>query len=140
MVRPSGGAYEVCLVNDGRYWGLPKGNVEPGETAEQAALREIAEETGIAHAALAIVAELPPSEYVYRRRDGGRLIFNRVHQYLVTAPSGAELRPQVEEIAAAAWLPFDDALSRAGFADTRKALQAARNLIDAGAVTGSAEN
>jgi bis(5'-nucleosidyl)-tetraphosphatase len=129
VVRSAGGGHEFCLVSDGRYWGIPKGNVEPGETPDRAALREIAEETGINREALAIRAELAPSEYVYRRRDSGRLIFKRVHQYLVTAPSDASLTPQESEIAEAAWLPLDEAIARASFKDTKQALQQARALL-----------
>ena len=137
VVRPAGEAYEVCLINDGRYWGLPKGNVEQGETPAETALREIAEETGLAHGGLSIIAELPASDYVYRRREG-RLIFKRVHQYLVSAPAGAVLHPQESEIAEAAWLSFEDATQRASFDDTRGALQEARRLLQSGVVRDSA--
>jgi len=138
VVRDAAGSVEVCLVHDGRYWGIPKGNVEGGETPEQAALREIAEETGIAHDGLRVLAELTPSEYVYRRRDTGRLIFKRVHQYLVAAPADAELRPQESEIAAAAWLPFSDASQRASFDATRRALdEAHRALTEQHGASGS---
>ena len=138
VVRPAGAGHEVCLINDGRYWGLPKGNVEPGETPAEAALREISEETGLARSGLAIAGELPASDYVYRRRDSGRLIFKRVHQYLVSAPGGAELHPQESEIADAAWLSFDDAVRRASFDDTRAALREARRLLQSGALHGTA--
>ena len=122
-MRTSATGHEVCLISDGRYWGVPKGNVERSEPPEDAALREIAEETGIDRRTLAIVAELSPSEYVYRRRDTGRLIFKRVHQYLVTAPKDATLTPQASEIAEAAWFSFDAALERATFRDARRALE-----------------
>ena len=138
VVRTTASGYDVCLVSDGRHWGLPKGNLEPGETPEQAALREISEETGIDRTGLAIVAALTASEYVYRRRDIGRLIFKRVHQFLVTAPPDAALRPQPTEIVEAAWLPFDEATRRAGFADTVRALDAARRILEAGTGTGAA--
>ena len=138
VVRPTGDGVEVCLVNDGRYWGLPKGNLERGETPSDAALREISEETGIERSQLRILAELTASDYVYRRRDSGRLIFKRVHQYLVSAPAGAALHPQESEIADAVWLPFDDAERRASFDDTRRALQEARSLLPSGALRDSA--
>ena len=132
VVRRAGDEHEVCLISDGRYWGLPKGNVERGETPEQAALREISEETGIARGALSIRAELPPSEYVYRRRDTRPLIFKRVHQFVVDAPADAVLHPQESEIADAVWLRFDEARARATFADTVKAIDAARAVVTAG--------
>ncbi len=47
LARPSASGWEVCLVRAGRYWGLPKGHIERGESAEQAALREISEECGV---------------------------------------------------------------------------------------------
>ncbi|HEX4755459.1 MAG TPA: NUDIX domain-containing protein [Candidatus Dormibacteraeota bacterium] len=128
LARPRDHGWDVCLVHAGRYWGLPKGHLEPGETAPDAALREISEECGIPVDALSIVAELPHSEYVYRR--AGRLIFKLVHHFLVIAPAGTELVPQPSEIDEAVWLPFEAAIKTASFADTRTALTAARPLLD----------
>jgi 8-oxo-dGTP pyrophosphatase MutT (NUDIX family) len=129
VARPMGDAWEVCIVRAGRYWGLPKGHIETGETPEEAALREISEECGLPPAALSIVATLPPSEYVYRR--DGRLIFKLVHHFLVIAPGGAALTPQAAEIDEAEWLSIDSAMARASFADSRTALAAARDALAA---------
>lgn len=137
VVRTLDSGNEVVLVSDGRYWGLPKGNLEAGETPEDAALREVAEETGIARDTLSVVAELAPSDYVYRRRDTGRLVFKRVHQYLMTAPADAELHRQESEIADAGWLTFDAAVRRASFDDTKRALQEAERLLQSGVVGGT---
>ena len=128
LARPCDHGWELCLVRAGKYWGFPKGHLEPGETAADAALREISEECGIPLDALSIVAELPPSEYVYRR--SGRLIFKLVHHFLVIAPARTELVPQPSEIDEAVWLTFDEAIKKASFADTRAALTAARPLLD----------
>jgi 8-oxo-dGTP pyrophosphatase MutT (NUDIX family) len=132
VVRAADDTYEVCLVSDGRYWGLPKGNLDAGEAPRDAAMREVSEETGIARGTLSVVAELTPSEYVYRRRDTGRLVFKRVHHFLMTAPHGSELHRQEAEIADAAWLAFDAALRRASFDDTKRALQQAELLLKPG--------
>ncbi len=130
MTRPGpDGGREVCLVNDGRYWGLPKGNVEPGESAAETALREISEETGIERAALGLIAPLPASEYVYRR--AGRLIFKRVDFFLVEVPAATELRPQPEEISEAGWFTFAAAKDRASFKDTVIALEESERLLAA---------
>jgi 8-oxo-(d)GTP phosphatase len=138
VVRPGSAGYEVCLISDGRYWGLPKGIVETGETPERAALREIAEETGIPLHDLRLRGALPASEYVYRRRDTGSLIFKRVHFFLVDAPAGAVLHPDPAEIADAGWLSFDEAATRASFQDTVRALDAAREQL-AGSEASEAE-
>lgn len=136
MVRVVTDGNEVALVSDGRHWGLPKGNLEAGETPADAALREVSEETGIGRDTLTVVAELGPSEYVYRRRDTGRLVFKRVHQFLMTAPAASELHRQESEIADAAWLTFEAALRRASFADTRRALQEALQLLQSSVAGG----
>ena len=138
VVRVAAGGNEVVLVSDGRYWGLPKGNLEPGETPQDAAVREVSEETGIDRDTLRVLAELSASEYTYRRRDTGRLVFKRVHQFLMTAPAGAELHRQESEIADAVWFEFARALDRASFDDTRRALQEARKLLQSGVAGGTA--
>jgi 8-oxo-dGTP diphosphatase len=50
VTRPrEGGGTEVCVAHRPRYddWSLPKGKLDPGETWEQAALREVEEEIGL---------------------------------------------------------------------------------------------
>jgi 8-oxo-dGTP diphosphatase len=50
VLRPrEGGGVEICVVHRPRYddWSLPKGKLDRGETFEQAALREVLEETGL---------------------------------------------------------------------------------------------
>jgi 8-oxo-dGTP pyrophosphatase MutT (NUDIX family) len=61
------GEGRVLLVHRPRYddWSLPKGHVDPGETFEQAALREVLEETGLR---CAMHEELPASRYAVRGR------------------------------------------------------------------------
>lgn len=128
LVRPIADGWEFALLRAGRYWGLPKGRMETGETPVQAAVREMSEECGVSPDLLTVVADLPPSEYVYRRE--GRLVFKLVHHFLVTAPAAAALVPQQSEIDEAEWLTLQTALSRAAFADTRTALTAAAAVLD----------
>jgi 8-oxo-dGTP pyrophosphatase MutT (NUDIX family) len=130
VVRRSPQGYEVCLVSDGKYWGFPKGHVEPGETPEAAAMREISEETGIPLESLVLRAPLPPSEYVYRRPNHGALVFKGVHHFIVEALEGTELHPDPAEIAEAAWLGFDAAKARLSFRNTISVLDAARALLE----------
>jgi 8-oxo-dGTP diphosphatase len=58
----AGGAPEFVAVHRPRYddWSLPKGKLDPGETWEQAALREVEEEVGLR---CTLGAELPPVAY-----------------------------------------------------------------------------
>src|SRR5205085_7154411 len=68
VVRRAGpGGDEIAVVHRPRYddWSLPKGKLEPGETAEAAALREVEEETGLR---CRLGPELSPT--TYRDRHG----------------------------------------------------------------------
>src|SRR4030088_136730 len=81
VVRPGASGWEVCLIGVRGAWSLPKGIVEAGGSPEQAALREISEELGTPLDRLRLRAPLPASEYAYRHE--GRLVFKRVHHFLV---------------------------------------------------------
>ncbi len=140
LVRRSPDGYEFCLVSDGRYWGFPKGHIEPGETPEVAAMREISEETGIALESLVLRAPLPPIEYVYRKPNGGPLVFKRVHHFIVEATPDAELRPDPAEIVEAAWLGFDDAKARLSFKSSVSVLEAARHVLESEPSRGAASS
>jgi 8-oxo-dGTP diphosphatase len=63
VVRPDG---RIAVIHRPRYddWSLPKGKLDPGESFEDGALREVHEETGVRGR---IVAELAPTEYVDRK-------------------------------------------------------------------------
>src|SRR5438093_635259 len=90
-------------------WGLPKGAVSKGETSEQAALREVQEETGI----LAdIVARLDTIEYFFRAGD--TLIRKRVDFYLMQYVGG-KLTPQLTEVDDVEWVELSEAIRRASF-------------------------
>ncbi len=117
------------MVRVGRHWGLPKGHLEAGESAAQAALREISEECGVAVKSLTMVSRLPSSEYAYRR--AGTLTFKVVEHFLVTTPAGTEVSPQAGEIDEVEWLSMDEAGARASFKDTNTALSAARTALAA---------
>ena len=65
-------------------WGLPKGHVEGEETPVEAALREVAEETGLP--GLRAAEELPTIDWYFR--DRGRLVHKFCHFYLVESPVG----------------------------------------------------
>ena len=88
-------------------WALPKGLIDPGESGAETAVREVAEETGLAGR---LDVKLGDVRYVYTRR--GTRIFKVVSFFLVRYAHGriGELPPGMElEVAEARWLPLEDA-------------------------------
>jgi 8-oxo-dGTP pyrophosphatase MutT (NUDIX family) len=119
-----GGTLSILMIVDrvGR-WSFPKGLVQRDETPDAAALREIAEETGVTGR---IEAELGASHYVYRRSGG--LVNKTVHFYLVAAETTA-LRPQLEEVSDARWFPAAEALAVSAFPANTDLLRKALALL-----------
>lgn len=67
---PVSGAVLLQLRGDDHTWGLPGGRLEPGETLEQAARRELHEETGLTAGHLTQIDVYSGPEFVVRYPDG----------------------------------------------------------------------
>jgi 8-oxo-dGTP pyrophosphatase MutT (NUDIX family) len=106
-------------------WSLPKGHIEVGETAEQTAIREVAEETGIRGAVLAALGSID-----YWFVTEGRRVHKTVHHYLLRF-LGGELSDHDLEVSEVAWVPLDELASRLAYADERRLAEVAGELIDA---------
>lgn len=121
----NGTAHVALIATRGRTrWGLPKGAVGEGESSEQAAVREVREETGLE---AEIVRQLDTIEYYFRAGD--TLIRKRVDFYLMRYVAG-ELTPQLSEVDDVEWVELSEAISRASFESEKKLLESARK--DAG--------
>jgi 8-oxo-dGTP pyrophosphatase MutT (NUDIX family) len=124
---------EVALISVGEpaRWQLPKGLVGRGETPEEAALREVAEETGLA---CETVAELERVEYWYFSKGGARRVrFHKfVHFYLMRHVSG-DVSGHDGEVNEARWVEMEEAERVLAFRGERKVLAGAREKLSAGA-------
>ncbi len=130
VFRRSDGAEPVfLLIRDSyRNWGFPKGHVEPGEERAEAALREVAEETGLAD--LVLRGTIDDIDWFFRFR--GRLIHKTCAFYLMESAAGDPC-PQTEEgITACRWLPLPEALRAVSYANAREVLRLAAQLVAAG--------
>jgi 8-oxo-dGTP pyrophosphatase MutT (NUDIX family) len=105
-------------------WSLPKGHIELGETAEQTAIREVAEETGIQGGVLAALGRID-----YWFVTDGRRVHKTVHHYLMRF-LGGELSDEDVEVAEVAWVPIPELPSRLAYADERRLAEVADELID----------
>lgn len=95
-------------------WSLPKGHIEEGETAEQAAIREVAEETGITSS---ISRSLGVIDFWFMA--GGKRIHKTVHHFLFSEVGG-ELMPQVSEVDEVSWFPLSEIIERLAYPDEKK--------------------
>lgn len=102
---------------DTRTWTLPKGTPEPGESREETALREVAEETGLQ---VQITAPLDSIEYSFVQ--SGRRIQKTVHYFLMD-PVGGDLAGHDHEFEQVRWVTFAEARTLLTF-ETERALVA----------------
>ncbi len=115
VVRRDGPAPRVLLVTARRSpgeWVLPKGHIESGETAVEAALREVLEESGVTATAGEHIGDL---EY---KTPGGRI---RARFFAMEFQSEAEPGEPRER----AWLTADDARKRLRWDDARRLIDKA---------------
>jgi len=95
-------------------WSLPKGHIEEGETPEEAALREVQEETGIVS-----VIEKSLGVIDFWFMAGGKRIHKTVHHYLFRE-NGGVLAAQESEVDEVAWFPLPEIVDRLAYPDEKK--------------------
>ena len=110
------GAVLLISTAGGRRWQLPKGRLEPGESSEQAAVREVREETGVSGR---IVAPLAGVDYWFAEGSSKR-IRKHVDFFLLDYLEGSEANFDPQEVDSAAWFPGEEALARLTHASERR--------------------
>ena len=126
VYRLHGGDPLFLLIRDSyQNWGFPKGHLEVGERAEDAALREVREETGLEDVALR--GTIDTIDWYFRFR--GRLIHKVCHFFLMETAQ-ADTSPQgAEGITACQWVEYDAATLAVSYANARLVLRRAREMI-----------
>jgi 8-oxo-dGTP pyrophosphatase MutT (NUDIX family)/phosphohistidine phosphatase SixA len=130
LYRRTGDTIEVCLVHRPRYddWSLPKGHLDTGEHPLLGAVREVAEETGVAARP---ELRLRTVEYVL---PNGR---PKAVDFWLMAAGGQALDPRdTHEVDNAVWLPAAEAVERLTYADERPLVATVAALPAVTTVTG----
>ena len=104
-------------------WGLPKGLVEPDETREQTAVREVREETGLEADVEASLGEI---RYFYVW-EGVRV--RKVVQFFLMRATGGDVSQHDHEMEDVRWFPLSMALRRATYKGEREVLQRAAERL-----------
>src|SRR5690606_5125523 len=116
VFRRGEAALDFLLIRDPyNNWGLPKGHIEGGETPAEAALREVAEETGLIE--LSVVAQLPTIDWFFR--DRGRLVHKFCHFFLVESATGDPEPQRTEGITECVWRSAGLAIETVSYSNAR---------------------
>ena len=114
-----------------RLLALPKGLVDAGEKPEQAAIREVFEETGLK---ATTIAKLGDTRYVYVRTWGdGERVFKIVSFYLLRYESGRidDVAPDMRiEVKEALWIDLHDAASKLAYGGEKDMVKKARKYLE----------
>ncbi|MDR1032648.1 MAG: NUDIX domain-containing protein [Candidatus Nomurabacteria bacterium] len=129
IFRPSKktpGDIEILLIQDiKKRWTIPKGHIEPGETAKQTAIREIGEEVGLKD--IEVLGWLGKTEFKYRRLD--KLVLMTMQVYLVRALGDTDAVKPEEWMSGARWFGFNDALDKIEYEDIGDLMLLAKQRI-----------
>ena len=120
---------EILLIQDSKdRWTIPKGHIEPGETAKQTAVREIGEESGLKN--VDVLAWLGKIHFKYRRLD--KLVLMTTQVYLVQSLDKNERPTKEKWMNGIRWFSFGEALDAIEYADIEKLMLIAKKKIRSG--------
>jgi 8-oxo-dGTP pyrophosphatase MutT (NUDIX family) len=130
LYRRKAGRIDVCIIQPRGTvrWQLPKGWIEEGEEPEQAAVREVAEETGCRGRVEGLLDEI---DYWFYGDEKGEKV--RIHKnvtfYLLRYEEGDPSQADPYEVAEVRWLPAPAALQKIEFTNERLILQKGLELL-----------
>lgn len=128
---------EILLIQDAKdRWTIPKGHIEPGETAEVTAKREIGEEAGMKNTEL--MGWLGKINFRYRRVS--TLVLMTTQIYLVHAKGNTDALEKEDWMNGIKWFPFAEALDAIEYEDIGKLMLLAMKRIRQSGILGKPAN
>lgn len=119
---------EVVLISvgDPPRWQLPKGLVDPGETPEIAALREVREETGVVATLSTLIDRV---EYWYQSKRGNeRIRYHKFVNFFLMWYQSGDVADHDREVHEARWFPISDAARALAFRSEQSIIEKSIDL------------
>ncbi len=128
IFRKVDGEIQVAIANreGGNIWCLPKGIVEKDETAEETALREVEEETGLKGE---IINKIDQIDYWFYWKPEETRYHKFVHFFLMEYKSG-DIAKHDFELDEVRWMPIDEAINTLSYKGEVQVLGKARQMIE----------
>ena len=125
IVKSEKGGPKVLVTQHSKHkgWDFPKGHLETGESSEQAALREVEEETGVK---AEILEKVGQTQYFYY--EEGERVFKTVTFFLMRFIEQGEATTAFE-VSGTKWLAPDEVEAQLTFKDTKTLWQKAKEKI-----------
>jgi len=126
VLQRKNGAYAGLLIGRStpRIWSLPKGHVEPNETVEAAATREVLEETGIQ---ASIISKLSDIRYWFY---ANKIKHSKVVHFYLMRYIGGTPTPQAGEVDESKWAPLDQLPTMLTHVNERRLIEIAQKIIE----------
>jgi len=126
VFRMDAGQPLFLLIRDSyQNWGFPKGHIEPGEQADDAARREVSEETGLG--GLVVRGAIDTIDWFFRFR--GQLIHKSCQFFLMESVEAVTSPQRNEGITACRWITFEEAEMLISYSNARDVLRRAQEMV-----------
>ncbi len=116
----------LILHQNKGHWGFPKGHLEPGEEAHEAALRELREEAGVNDVKL---AQLPSLTEKYSFEENGNH-YDKVVEYFIAFTKNEGVVIQESEIQNYRWATYKDAIETLTFPEVKEVLRSTQKYLN----------